>query len=216
MTHTVLAVSGAVLVRAGIAAVVAAHPDLHLVAVAASAAEAGDLIERLCPDVVLVDHDLTDADGLAYAGRLRRARPDLGVVLLGPRDDHLLLRALQAGVSAYVPRSAAVEEVLAALRHAAVAPASFSASDLAAALARGRKASAALSSREAEVLALVARGLSARRVSSALAVGESTVKTYLARAYEKLGARTRADALRVAAQLGLVSPGLPQQGVHDA
>ena len=222
MAHTVVAVAGAVLVRAGVAAAVADQPDLRLLAAAGSIAEADGYLERLRPDVVLVDHEVTDGDGLAYAARLRRTRPEIGVVLLAPSDDQLLFRALDAGISAYLPRSAPIEGVLAALRHAAVAPASFTAPDLAQTIARRRHPVAALSAREAEVLALAAAGLSARRISATLDIGESTVKTYLVRTYEKVGARNRDEALRAAARLGLLPQANPpasgsgQQGVHDA
>ncbi|HET6211472.1 MAG TPA: response regulator transcription factor [Micromonosporaceae bacterium] len=204
MTLTVVAIADSALVRVGIAAAIAAHADLRLAATAGSMAEAQPLVSRLRPDVTLVDNELADGEGLAYAAQLRRGRPDLGLVLIAPRSDDLLFRALDAGISAYVPRSAPVEEVLAAIRHAAAAPASFIAPDLAAALVRRRQQASALSPREVEVLRLLVDGLSAQRISSTLRVSESTVKTYLGRVYDKLGVRTRAEAMDAAGQLGLV------------
>ena len=196
MPYAVVAVAGALLLRAGLTAALSGIADLRLVAVVPSAAEADPVVDRAVPDAVLVDHELVDDSGLAYGTRLRRRLPALGVVLLAPQDDGLVLRALDAGISGYVPRSAPIEAVLAALRHAAVAPSSFTAPDLAGALARYPGPEAALSPREVEVLALAADGLSGRAIAVRLGVGESTVKTYLARAYEKLGARTRTEALR--------------------
>ncbi|HEY2950460.1 MAG TPA: response regulator transcription factor [Micromonosporaceae bacterium] len=205
MTLTVVAIADSALVRAGIAAVVAPPADLELVATAASAAEGDPLIEHIRPHVALIDHDLGDSDGLAYAARLRHAWPSLGVVLIAPCDDALLIRALEAGISAYVPRSAPVDAVLAAARHAAAAPGSFAATGLADALARRQKRSGVLSPREAEVLRLMTEGWTAGRISSELRVSESTVRTYLARLYDKLGVRTRGEALVAAERLGLAT-----------
>jgi DNA-binding NarL/FixJ family response regulator len=205
MTLTIVVVADCALVRAGIAAVVAPHADLTLAAAASSAGEGDRLIERVRPDVALVDHDLGDSDGLAFAARLRTTRPTLGVVLLAPADDALLIRALEAGISAYVPRSAPVESVLAAARHAAAQPGSFAASGLAGALARRRQRTNVLSPREAEVLRLLSDGSSAARIASQLRVSESTVRTYLARLYDKLGVRTRAEALAAAERLGIAA-----------
>jgi DNA-binding NarL/FixJ family response regulator len=203
MSLTVVAITDSALARAGFAAVVAPHADLRLAGTATSALEADLLIERARPDVVLIDHELADGDGLGYAARLRRGRPGLGVVLLAPRDDALLIRALEAGVSAYVPRSASVEAVLAAVRHAAAAPGSFAASGLAGALARHQQRNGTLSPRESEVLRLLTDGWSAGRISSELRVSESTVRTYVARLYDKLGVRTRAEAVVAAERMGL-------------
>jgi DNA-binding NarL/FixJ family response regulator len=206
MTLTVVAVADAALIRVGIAAALAEHADLRLVATATSAAEASALVETLAPDVILIDHELADGEGLSYGGRLREGRPRLGVVLLAPRDDHLVFRALESGISAYVLRSTPVDELIAALRHAAVAPASFTAPDLAGVIARRRRHTSVLSSREIEVLGLIADGQSTQRISAKLGVSESTVKTYLSRVYDKLGVRTRSDALAAAARVGLLRP----------
>lgn len=203
MTLTVVAIAESALARAGIAAVVAPHSDLRLAGTAASATEADPLFARVRPDVALIDNELADGDGLTYAARLRRERPGLGAVLLAPRDDALLLRALEAGLSAYVPRSAPLEAVLAAIRHAAASPASFAASGLVTALARRQQRAGTLSPREVEVLRLLTDGWSAGRISSELRVSESTVRTYVARLYEKLGVRTRAEAVVAAERMGL-------------
>src|SRR5439155_9468460 len=136
--------------RMGMAHALSASPDIQLVGTAGTAAEARRMVAEISPDVVTVDAELPDVDGLAFGGTLRRTYPSLGVVLLAWADDDLLFRALEAGVSAFVPRSAPVDSMLAAIRHAAVAAGSFTAPDLAAALARRRTRSALLSPRERE------------------------------------------------------------------
>lgn len=202
MPLRVVVIAGAELVRTGMTAILSTG-QLSLAGSAASAAEAEPLIASADPDVVLVDNELADGDGLAFGARLRQERPAIGIVLVAPRNDQLLVRALALGISAYVHKSASIEELLAAIRHAAVAPGSFTAPDLAGALVRHARHSTLLSPRETEVLSLAVQGFSAQRISTKLDVSESTVKTYLARVYGKLGVRTRAEALAAAARMGL-------------
>ena len=116
------------------------------------------------------------------------------------------IRALESGVSAFVAKNAPTAEILAAIRHASVAPASFTASGLALALARRRRAQdrAALSPREQQVLSLLGQGFSIPRIARALYVSPSTAKTYVARLYEKLGASNRTQALMTALREGLL------------
>src|SRR5206468_4205574 len=128
--------------------------------------------------------------------------------------DAPLIRAMEAQASAYVARSAPVEEALAAIRHAAVAPDSFTASGLAAILGR-RRTGELLSPREREVLALLIQGLSIAEIARAMHLSHSTAKTYTARLYEKLGAANRAQALMAALRLGLIRQDDPSFGVFD-
>jgi DNA-binding NarL/FixJ family response regulator len=128
-------------------------------------------------------------------------------------EDDILFRALETGVSAFVAKSAPMEEVLAAIRHAAVAASSFTAAGLAVALARRRSVQdrIALSPQQSEVLRLLSAGLSVPAIAMTMFISQSTAKTYVARLYEKLGATNRAQALMAAVQLGLIQhePGVP-------
>lgn len=144
------------------------------------------------------------AAGLGLGRGIRARRPDIGLVLVGPADDDLLFRALQERFSAYLPRSAPVDVLLSAVRHAAAAPTAFTAPDLAAAVARRQAARAALSPREIEVLRYVYVGANNAKIASNMRLTESTVRTYLTRVYDKLGVRTRAQALVAAAERGLL------------
>lgn len=160
------------------------------------------------PDVVTVDVNLPDGDGLRLARELRDRHADLGIVILTSRDqDDVLFRALETGVSAFVAKTASVEEVLSAIRHSAVAASSFTASGLATALTRRREATQrlALSPREMDVLCLLRDGLSIPDIALQMYISQSTAKTYVARLYQKLGAANRAQALMTAVQHGLVS-----------
>ncbi|GAA4678390.1 response regulator transcription factor [Phytohabitans rumicis] len=204
MAITVIAVAEGTLVRAGMASVLGGQSDLQLGGVAADIGEARLLIERLRPAVVLLDIHV-GGDAVGYGAWLRQNHPHPGVVLVGADDDHLLFRALDAGLSAYVPQTAPVNVLLAAVRYAAAAPSSFTAPQIAAAMARRRRGqTAALSPRERDVLRLIGDGVPTSAIALTLQVSDSTVKTYLARLYDKLGVHGRSQAVLVAAERGLL------------
>jgi DNA-binding NarL/FixJ family response regulator len=195
-----------VLLRLGLARVVAGSGDIDLVGDAGTAAEGRDLVRRLSPDVITFDVALSGADAFGYARELRALAPDLGLVLLSAvNDDTLLYRALDEGLSAYVAKASPAQTVLGAIRHAAVAPDSFTAPGLSAALARRRAANGLLSQREREVLALMRDGISLPGIAVRLQVSEATVKTYVARLYSKLHVKNRSQALMAAVNQGLLS-----------
>jgi DNA-binding NarL/FixJ family response regulator len=173
-----------------------------------SAREAVALAAGLLPDVVVIGLTAPEGHGLPLARELRERFDDLGVVLLtATEDDDVLLQAFETGVSAYVPKTASVAEIVGAIRHAAVAASSFTAAGLAAALRRQRQFVSAceLSAREREVLDHLVAGRSVPSIAALLHISPSTAKTYVARVYEKLGARSRAEAVMAAVRLGLVS-----------
>jgi len=215
MTIRLVIVDGHTLTRFGLRQLAAAHPDIAIAAECDSAALAPPMIGRECPDVVALDATLPDGDGIGLARELRAAQPGLGIVLLASRgDDDVLLRALDAGASAFVAKTAPLDEVLAAIRHAAVAPGSFTATGLATALGRRRAARdrLALSPRETQVLRLLRDGLSVPAIAAAMFISQSTAKTYVARLYDKLGAANRAQALMTAMRHGLITA---DQGAAD-
>jgi DNA-binding NarL/FixJ family response regulator len=209
MVVGLLLVSDATLTRLGLTAALQDDQDIKLVATVGSAAQGRLAAAELHPDVVAVDVALPDADGLRFAAQLRERSATLGVVLLAPRDDDRLVRSLEAGISAYVPANAPIGVLLSAFRHAAVAPTSFTAPDLARALARHRRQQQLLSPRETEVLRLLHAGANVPRIAAALLVTESTVKTYLSRLYDKLGVSNRAEALAEAGRAGLIPEARP-------
>src|SRR5215831_3811035 len=200
-------VDGHTLTRYGLRELMTQQPDIEIVAESGSAAAARTDVRRTRPDVVTVDVRLPDGNGLHLAREFRDRDAGLGIVLLtSQEEDDVLFRALETGVSAFVAKSAPVEEVLAAIRHAAVAATSFTASGLAVAVARRRavRERLALSPRETEVLRLLRDGLSIPAISAAMFISQSTTKTYVARLYEKLGAANRAQALMTAVHHGLI------------
>jgi DNA-binding NarL/FixJ family response regulator len=204
MVIRLVAVDEHVLLRLGLARVIAGCPDIEWVGEAGSAADAERVVAEVGAHVVTIDATLADADGITLAHRLRVTSPNLGVVLLSAvSDDGLLYRALDAGLSAYVTKAGPTSSVLAAIRHAAVAPHSFSAPGLSAALSR-RRGQNGLSQREREVLGLMRDGLSLPAIAQRLEVSEATVKTYVSRLYSKLRVNNRSQALMAAVNQGLL------------
>ena len=200
-------VDGHTLTRYGLRELISQQPDIEIVAESGSAASARAAVARTQPDVVTVDARLPDGDGLRLAREFRDREAGLGIVLLtSQEEDDVLFRALETGVSAFVAKSAPVEEVLAAIRHAAVAASSFTAAGLAVALARRRAVhdGIALSPQQSEVLRLLSAGLSIPAIAMTMFISQSTAKTYVARLYEKLGVTNRAQALMAAVQLDLI------------
>jgi DNA-binding NarL/FixJ family response regulator len=208
MPIRVAIVDGQTLIRYGLRELVGHHSDIEIVAECQSGAEAERMLAAALPDVVTVDVTLPDGDGLRLARELRDRYSELGIVMLtSKQEDDVLFRALETGVSAFVSKTAPLEEVLAAIRHAAVAAASFTASGLAVAVARRRamQERLTLSPREKQVLNLLHEGLSIPAIAAQMYISVSTAKTYVARLYEKLGATNRAQALMAALHYGLIS-----------
>src|SRR6266568_988378 len=166
MTIRLAIVDGHTLTRYGLGQLVAQHADIEIVAACGSAVLAPEAIAATGPDVVTIDATLPDGDGMRLARNFRDLYAGLGIVMLTSRgEDDVLFRAMETGVSAFVAKTAPVDEVLSAIRHAAVAASSFTASGLAVAITRRRtiRVKLALSPRETEVLKFLRDGLSTPR-----------------------------------------------------
>jgi len=170
--------------------------DISLVGQAGNPAEGLALVAECRPDVVTIDLQLP---GFELACQLRASYPLLGIIMTGPAQDKPLYQSLEAGLSGYVPHNASIRLLMSAVRHAAVAPTSFTAPDLAVALSR-RRLPVALSPREQELFDQLGTGASVAAIAEKLGLTESTVRTYLARVYEKLNVHNREEALRVGHQ----------------
>ena len=210
MTIQVVIVDDHNLVREGITRLIDAEPDLAVKAQASSLAGGQALVSEGGADVLVVDVTMPDGNGLTLARSARSAYPELGIVVLTMHnDDETLLEALDAGASALVLKSSSADDVLDAIRRAANAPDAFTATGLGAALRRRDTITAAkpvLTPRETEVLMRLVDGDSVATVAKQLFMSESTVKTHVARVYEKLGAHNRASAIMAAVRLGFVKP----------
>ena len=206
MTISVMLADDHELIREGLRRAFEREDDLSVVAEAASVAEAIAVGCKVTPDVAIIDLRLPDGNGLDIVRALRAHSTDMGIVVLTMyAGDTQLFDALEAGASAFVPKSAPAEEIVAAARHAAAAPQSFTSADLADAMKRKMSPQGPqLSPREREVLALLADGLGVAQISRQLFISDSTTKTHISKLYEKLGAANRAQALMTALKLGLL------------
>jgi DNA-binding NarL/FixJ family response regulator len=216
----VLVADDQTLVRAGFRVLVESAPDLEVVGEAGDGAEAVEMARQRLPDVVLMDIRMPRMDGLEATRRivaLDRAEAVRVLVLTTFDLDEYVYQALRAGASGFLLKDTPPADLLAAIRVVAAGDALLAPSvtrRLIAEFARRPQPSAvtpaalaALTDREREVLALVARGLSNAEIAEALVVSGATAKTHVSRVLAKLGARDRAQLVMLAYETGLVTPG---------
>jgi DNA-binding NarL/FixJ family response regulator len=205
------------LVRTGFRVILDAEPDLEVVGEAADGRETIDAVRTLRPDVVLMDVRMPNLDGIEATRRLAADEKAPRILILTTFDlDAYVYEALRAGASGFLLKDAGADELLHAVRVIAAGEALLSPSitrRLIADYARRPPASeqpvalAELTPRELEVLRLMARGLSNSQIASELVLGEATVKTHIARIFQKLDLHDRAQAVVLAYESGLVQPG---------
>jgi DNA-binding NarL/FixJ family response regulator len=198
-------------VRNGLVGMLTSQPDFEVVGEAADGQGAVDLVASSAPDVVLMDLRMPVMDGLT-AIRAIRARPEPPPILvLTTYDaDSDIVRAIEAGAAGYLLKDAPPAELYAAVRAAASGGSPLSPAVAARIIHRVRDGGdAALSSREADVLRLVARGASNREIGRDLRISEATVKTHLIHVFEKLGVGDRTSAVTRAIERGLID--LPRE-----
>jgi hypothetical protein len=197
LTRRVLIVDDHPIVRAGLEQALS-KADFSICAVAASKNEAMAQIARTNPNLILLDLNLPDGSGFEVASWVRGISDTTGIVILTLNDaPELLLAALAARVSGFVLKSAPITEVIATLERALVTPLSFTASGLHKAL-KAKERLPNLSSREFEVLSILATGKSTREIARELYLSEPTIKTHLASIYRKLEVNNRISAVAVA------------------
>ncbi|WP_102144896.1 response regulator [Mycobacterium hubeiense] len=193
-------------VREGLRGMIDAEPDLTVVGEAGSGGEAVALAEALRPDVILMDLRMPDVDGVTATERILAALPQTRIIVVTTYEaDADILRAVEAGAAGYLLKDASRAELADAVRDAArgktvLAP---SVADRLVRFVR-QPVSASLSSREIEVLALVAKGKTNADIGRDLHISEATVKTHLLRAFNKLGVSDRTAAVTTAMGLGLL------------
>lgn len=209
----VLLVDDHELIRAGLSAAFAAA-GAAVVGQAGTVAEAFAAFADTTPDTVVTDLQLPDGTGLDIVRTLRRQAPQVGLVVLTMHaGDDQIFAAMEAGASAFVGKDAPSTDVVSAALRAATAPRTFVCRGLTEAMMRRAGAETTrLSERESEVLRQLAEGLGSAAIARALFMSESTVKSHIARIYDKLGAANRAQALVTAMRNGLLSSIAPGRG----
>ena len=193
-------------VRAGIVALLAAEPDIEVVGEAVDGEQAVELALALLPDLVVMDVRMPRLTGDAATARIRERSDAVRVLVLSTYEsDAWILSAIEAGASGYLLKAAPAEELIAGVRSVAAGEVALSPAIAAQLVSRMREpAPTALTTRETEVLRLVAEGVSNRAIGERLFVGEATVKTHLVRAFEKLGVNDRTRAVTLAMERGLI------------
>ncbi|HEV8460761.1 MAG TPA: response regulator transcription factor [Gaiellaceae bacterium] len=205
------------LVRSGFRLMLDLADGIEVVGEAADGREALRLGKELQPDVVLMDVRMPELDGIEATRRLRQAGVDSRVLVLTTFDlDEYVYEAMRAGASGFLLKDAPREQLVSAVRtvargEALLAPA-ITQRLIERFVARAPTTEvpgiADLSTRELEVLRLVARGLSNAEIAGELVVGEATVKTHVAHVLRKLEVRDRVQAVVFAYETGIVQPGV--------
>jgi DNA-binding NarL/FixJ family response regulator len=193
-------------VREGLRAVLDSEPDVEVVGEAADGSQVVELVDSLQPDLVLMDLQMPDMDGVAATRRIRRDHDGIEVLILTTYDtDADITRAVAAGATGYLLKDASREELMQAIRLAARGESVLSPKVASRVLGRMRApAEEALSTREVEVLLEVADGLSNKEVGRMLHISEATVKTHLLHIFAKLGVDDRTAAVTAALERGII------------
>ena len=218
-TIRVLIVDDHLVVREGLRLILETSEGIELVGDAADGASAVRLLEEVQPDVVLMDLRMPGMDGIECIERIRAAWPHIAVVILTTyNEDDLMIRGLRAGACGYLLKDTNRETLFNAIRTAARGETLLQPEIMARLLSHtGRNESRPLSGnrdgleltgREREVLAGVARGERSKEIAARLGITERTVKAHLASIYTKLNVDSRASAVAVAIERGI----LPKQG----
>ncbi|WP_433608932.1 response regulator [Prescottella agglutinans] len=197
---SVLLVDDHLVVRAGLKALLNSQPDLEVIGEADTGEDAVTMAADLTPDVVMIDLALgAGIDGVEAIRRIRAARPDQPVLVFTTYDtDADVVRALDAGAIGYLLKDSAPQDIFGAIRGAVAGRSVLSPPVASRVLDRMRRPDQALTAREAELLSLLAEGLTNKELGKRLFISEATVKTHLAHIYAKLGVDSRAAAVSIA------------------
>ena len=207
----VMLVDDHAIVRRGLRSILELESDIAVVAEAGGRDEALRLLDRVHPDVILLDLKLSadhDAEGLELCSEILARRPDSRVVILSTfLDEHLLNQALRRGAKAYVLKEVDLVDLVRIIRAVSRGESGFdsrSAEVMRALVAHdGDGAESDLTARKREVVALLAHGLTNREIGTRMFVSESTAKFHVHNAMRKLGVRRRAEVAYAAGKLGL-------------
>jgi len=195
------------MVAQGLKIVLEDEPDIDVVAVANSAAQAVAIATTARPDLILMDYYLPDGNGASAAARIRFDNPNIKVVLLtGSDDPDALQRAVDAGCAGYLDKSRPLDELAAAIRVAAAGQVVISAEDLSRLVPRTREGTV-LTEREREILFLIADGLTNQAIAARLVLSVHTVRTHVQTILGKLGAHSKLEAVATAKRRRLLGGG---------
>ncbi|HTB13615.1 MAG TPA: response regulator transcription factor [Bryobacteraceae bacterium] len=190
-------------VRNGIAGIVNAQPDMKVVAEAPDGKTAVDQFEEQEPDICLIDLQMPQLDGVGVVEQIKSRKRDAHVIILTTYDtDEDIERAIRAGAKAYLLKDVEPRDLLQCIRDVHAGKTTF-APAIAAKLA-SRITSLQLTTRELEVLKLIAEGKANKEIGSQLHIAESTVKLHVNTLFEKLSVKSRTEAMRAGLERGLI------------
>jgi len=198
--------------REGFAKALEAEPGISVVGQAGTAARALSEVASIKPDVVLVDLNIPDRDGIELLCALRVAVPNAKLLVLSGYDDEFrVAEALRAGAQGYLVKTSELSEVIDGIRRIASGGAPLS-QRIAGAVVRAMRKPApegtggldALTQRERQVLRLLAAGISTRETAARLTISPKTVETHRVRIYQKLGCKSAIELTRIAVRTGLI------------
>jgi DNA-binding NarL/FixJ family response regulator len=196
-------------VAEGLAALINEQSDLTVIGTVGSVAETVQAASDLDPDVVLLDFRLPDGTGPDAAAAIRGVRPAAKMIFLTREDsDAARFAAVQSGASAFLHKSRAAAEVVAAIRDVARGKMLITPRTIATLLAKRRSAEAQLerlTPREKEVLRLMAEGFPSRSIASKLGISYTTVRTHIRGLGSKLAVHSKLEAIVKARELGLIN-----------
>lgn len=197
------------IVRAGLLDVLSNQPDFEVVGEATTGAEAVTLASRLHPNVVLMDLRMPEMDGVTAIAKIKAEHPEVNILVVTTYDsDADILPAIETGATGYLLKDTPRKELFEAVRAAAQGKLLLAPTVAARLMERMRgPAEEALSSRELDVLKLVAKGASNKEIANQLYISEATVKSHLIHIYGKLNVADRTAAVTVALERGILRLG---------
>jgi len=194
------------IVRAGLRALIHSEPDLELVGEAVGGYEAVQLVERLSPDVLVLDISMPDVDGITVTREIKGKKNDTHILILTVHEDEVFLReVIKAGASGYIIKHAAEAELITAI-HAVTRGEIYVHPSLLRTLlvdsdrppSKVKKQAEDLTPREVDILKLLVQGYTNRQIADELSISIRTVEGHRANLTEKLGLRSRVELLRYA------------------
>ena len=205
------------MIRAGFKLLIDNQPDLEVVGQAETGAQAIELVHDLHPDVVLMDVQMPDMDGITATAEITAEGSDIRIVIVTTfRRDDYVFDALRSGASGFLLKTAPPEDLVDAIRVVAAGNSLLDPVVTGQVIERFAQVGGGavrserlddITDREREVLEKLARGLSNAEIAEALFVGETTVKTHVSSLLSKLGLRDRVQAVVFAYESGLIKPG---------
>ena len=194
-----------VIVRTGLKYLIEADPELVFAGEFGGGVGAADFVAQARPDVTLLDVRMPDKGGIDVLREIIASDHRARVVMLTTSDvEEDVFRAIEDGALGYVMKESPVEVIGAAIRSAMAGDVFMT--DEVRRIYETRKSAKGLSAREAEALVLAAKGAGNREIAAAMSLSENSVKMFLKRAFFKLGASNRAEAVQLAVRRGLIPP----------